>query len=110
MTMVEKIEMYGEKKRFVENLNEVFQMEPRCPSVEGVNYEVYMKDFGDGRIDIREWVIVHFTGGGKCVKIASGNSNIANFNVIGSMLQGGYYAEVRTYQEQLDNGYTKVEL
>lgn len=110
MTMEEKIEMYRDKKKFVENINEVFQMEPHCPSVEGVSYEVYMKNYGEGRIDIREWVIVHFTGGGKSVKVVSGNSNIANFGVIGSMLSGGYYAEVRTYQEQLENGYARVEL
>lgn len=110
MTEAEKFEMYLEKKRFIENVNEVFQMDPRCPSVEGVHYEVYTRDYGEGRIDTREWIIIHFTGGGKSVRIVSGNSNIANFKVIGSMLAGGYYSEVQTYQEQLDNGYVKVEL
>ncbi len=110
MTMEEKLEMYTEKKQFVENINEVFQMEPGCPSVEGVTYEVYSKDYGEGRVDNREWIIVHFYGGGKSVKVVSGNSNIANFKVIGTMLAGGYYTEVYTYQKQLDDGYTKVEL
>ena len=110
MTSEEKREMYLEKRRFIENLNEVFQMEPRCPSVEGVCYELYTKDYGDGRVDEREWVIVHFVGGGKSAKIVSGNSNIANFKVIGSMLVGGYYAENFTYQKQIEDGYTKVEL
>ena len=110
MTSEEKHEMYLDKKKFVENLNEVFQMEPRCPSVEGVHYELYTKDYGDDRIDEREWVIVHFTGGGKSVKVVSGNSNIANFKVIGTMITGGYYAENYTYQKQEEDGYTKVEL
>ena len=110
MTLEEKYEMYLEKKKFIENLNEVFQMEPRCPSVEGVSYELYTKDYGEGRIDEREWVIVHFVGGGKSVKIVSCNSNIANFKVIGSMLVGGYYTENDTYQKQLADGYIKVEL
>lgn len=110
MTVEEKHEMYLEKKKFIENLNEVFQMEPRCPSVEGVNYELYTKDYGEGRIDEREWVIVHFVGGGKSVKLVTGNSNIANFKVIGSMLVGGYYTEVYTYQKQVEDGYTKVVL
>ena len=110
MTVEEKHEMYLEKKKFIENLNEVFQMEPRCPSVEGVSYEVYTKDYGEGRVDEREWIIVHFTGGGKSVKIVSGNSNIANFKVVGTMLVGGYYAENFTYQKQIDDGYTLVEL
>ena len=110
MTAEEQHEMYLEKKKFVENLNEVFQMEPQCPSVEGVSYEVYTKDYGEDRIDTREWVIVHFVGGGKSVKLVTGNSNIANFKVIGSMLVGGYYTEVYTYQKQVEDGYTKVEL
>ena len=110
MTVEEKHEMYLEKKKFMENLNEVFQMDPGCPSVEGVNYEVYTKDYGEGRIDTREWVIVHFVGGGKSVKIVSGNSNIANFKVVGTMLVGGYYAENYTYQKQEEDGYTKVVL
>lgn len=110
MTLGERVEMYKNKKRFIENLNEVFQIAPGCPSIEGIHYEVYTKDCGEGRIDEREWVIVHFTGGAKSVKIVSGNSNIANFRVVGSLLSGGYYAEVRTYQEQLDNGYRQVKL
>lgn len=110
MTAEEQHGMYLEKKKFVENLNEVFQMEPRCPSVEGVHYEVYTKDYGEDRIDTREWVIVHFVGGGKSVKLVTGNSNIANFKVIGSMLVGGYYTEVYTYQKQVEDGYTLVVL
>ena len=110
MTMEEKREMYLEKKKFIENLNEAFQMEPKCPSVEGVCYELYFKDYGEGRIDEREWVIVHFVGGGKSVKLVTGNSNIANFKVLGSMLVGGYYTEVYTYQKQVEDGYTKVDL
>ena len=110
MTLEETRRMYAEKKQFIENLNEMFQMEPRCPSVEGVCYELYTKDYGEGRIDEREWVIVHFTGGGKSVKVVSGNSNIANFRVVGTMLIGGYYAENYTYQKQIEDGYSKVEL
>lgn len=114
MTMEEKIEMYSEKKKFIENLNDMFQMEPKCQSVEGVTYEVYSKLLDEvlfpGVTDFREWVIVHFTGGGKSVRIVSGNSNIANFKVIGGMLTGGYYSEVQTYQEQTSKGYEKVEL
>lgn len=110
MTMEERYAMYTDKKKFIENLNEVFQMEPRCPSVEGVHYEFYTKDYGEGRIDEHEWLIVHFVGGGKSVKVVSGNSNIANFRVVGTMLVGGYYAENYTYQKQIEDGYTKVEL
>lgn len=110
MTMQERIELFRAKKRFVENINEVFQIEPGVPNVAGVSYEVYMKDFGEDRVDFREWLIVHYVGGGKAPRIASGNSNSANFRVIGTMLNGGCYEDVRMYDTQIANGYTKVEL
>lgn len=108
MTFEEKIEMYRGKKQFIENLNEVFQMEPKCGSVEGVTYEVYIKDHGEGRIEYREWVIVHFVGGGCCPRLVNGNSNTANFRVIGEMLNGGYYSEVIDYETQTERGLTAL--
>lgn len=110
MTMEEKLKMYAGKKQFIENVSSVFQVKPGCPSVEGVSYEVYMKDHGEGRIEIREWIIVHYTGGGWAPKIVSGNSNIANFIVVGSLLVGGYYEEVRMYQDQETLGFQRLEL
>lgn len=109
MTLEEKLNMYREKKQFIENLGYAFQVRPGCASVEGVDYEVYQKLFIDV-IDFREWVIVRYVGGGKAMKIVSGNSNAANFVVIGSMLQGGCYEQVQVYQEQTEQGYEKVEL
>ena len=110
MTIEEKKEMFRGKKQFIENVNEVFQMEPKCGSVEGVTYEVYFKDYGEGRQEFREWVVVHFDGGGKCPKIVSGNSHTANFRVIGALLNGGQYDEVRFYESQIENGFERVDL
>lgn len=107
------LEMYKGKKKFIENLNEVFSIEPGCASVEGVSYEVYQKELTgifEGITDYREWVVVHYTGGGKAMKIVSGNSNAANYVVIGSMLHGGCYEQVKLYEEQLENGYERLEL
>lgn len=110
MTLEEKIKMYQGKKQFIENLNEVFQMEPKCGSVEGVSFEVFTKDHGEDRIETREWVIVHFVGGGKCYKVVSGNSNTANFRAIGLLLDGGHYEETRFYELQKENGFVQLEL
>jgi hypothetical protein len=109
MTLEEKLKMYREKQRFVENVCGAFQVAPGCPSVEGVTYEVYQKLYIDV-MDFREWIIVHYRGGGKAMKIVSGNSNAANFVVIGSMLHGGCYEQVRLYHEQEENGYERTEL
>lgn len=110
MTAEEKLEMYKEKKRFIENLNDLFQIEPKCGSVVGVTYEVFTKDCGDGRIDTREWITVHYTGGGRAPRLVSGNSHTANFVVIGTMLNGGHYDDVRMYESQYDNNYVRVDL
>lgn len=110
MTLEEKLKMYREKQRFVENVSGVFQVAPGCPSVEGVEYEVYTKQFSDRLSETREWIIVHYTGGGWAPKIVSGNSNIANFVVIGSLLSGGHYEEVRMYEEQESLGFQRLEL
>ena len=113
MTTVERIEMYKEKKQFIENLNEVFCIEPGCSTVEGVSYEVYQKALTgmfEGLIDYREWVVVHYHGTGKAMKLVTGNNNAANFVVIGSMLQGGHYDQVQMYEEQEELGYQRVEL
>ena len=109
MTLEEKLKMYREKKQFIENLGYAFQVRPGCASVEGVEYEVYQKLYIDA-MDFREWIIVHYTGGGKAMKIVTGNSNAANFVVIGAMLQGGCYEQVRLYQEQEDSGYERTKL
>ena len=110
MTMEEKLAMYAEKMKFIENLNTAFQQKPRCGSVDSVAYEVYLKDYGQGRIDIREWIILNFLGGGQSFKIVTGNSNVANFAAISSMLNGGFYEQVQCYHEQTKSGYTKLTI
>jgi hypothetical protein len=54
--------------------------------------------------------VVKFIGGGKCVRFVSGNSNTANFRVIGEMLDGGYYDEIPTYNGLKDKGFKYVIL
>lgn len=107
------MEMYKEKKQFIENLNEVFRVEPGCAAVEGVSYEVYQRELTgtfEGITDYREWVVVHYSGGGKAMKIVTGNSNIVNFVVIGSMLHGGCYDQVQEYRDQESCGYKRTDL
>ena len=110
MTVEEKLNMYKAKQKFVENISGVFQVAPGCPSVEGVDYEVYTKDYGDGYVETREWVIVHYTGGGWAPGLVTGNSHSAIFVVIGSMLNGGCYGKVRAYQLQSEDGYLRLDL
>lgn len=109
MTLEEKLAMYGEKQRFVEAISGVFKTTNHNSSVEGVSYEAYQKPICDV-IDFREWVVVYYTGGGKAMKIVSGSSCVSIFTVIGSMLQGGCYEQVRFYEDQLEQGYEKVIL
>ena len=110
MTMEEKIEMYKEKNRFIERLSEALRAGTWGSSVEEIVYEVYTKQFSDRLSETREYLIVHFIGGGKSPKFVSGNSNIANFRVLGTMIDGGYYDEVREYEGLKENGYERLPL
>ena len=110
MTWEEKLEMFKNKERFVEAVSGVFQTTKHNSTVEGVEYEVYIKRFSERLSEVREWVIVYYSGGGKAMKLVSGNSNVANFEVIGSMLQGGCYEQVRMYDCQVAEGFERVSL
>lgn len=113
MTYKEKIEMFKEKKAFIDNISKAFEARPRVSAVDSVEYEVYYK-----KIDVKgithdhfvEYIIVNFFGDGKSVKIVSGNSNTANFRAVGSMIDGGYYDEVRDYETLVDRDFQKVSL
>jgi len=111
MTMEEKLEMYKEKKAFIDGLNNVFETRPKGSSVVNINYEVYTKEIArDENIyrSIIEFVVLTFTGGGKSAKVVSGNSNTANFRVIGTMLDGGHYEENMYYKSVLESDYTRI--
>lgn len=110
MTVEEKIKMYKGKKAFIDNISKAFEAKPSSSTVTSVEYEVYRKDMEDGRVFFEEYLIVNFFGGGKSVRVANGNSNTANFRVLGTLIEGGYYDEVRTYETLDDAGYTLVQL
>jgi hypothetical protein len=96
MTFEEKMKMWSEKKEFIAGINKVFQTTEHHSTVENVSYEVYRKQFED-RTGYAEWIIIQFVGGGISPVLVTGNSNTANFRVIGDRLNGGYYSEVENY-------------
>ena len=110
MTLEEKLKMYKEKERFIEALSGAFQTTKHNSSVEGFGYEVYTKQFSDRISETREWVVVYYQGGAKSMKIVTGNSSAANFVVIGSMLHGGCYEQVRMYDCQKAEGFERIDL
>jgi hypothetical protein len=110
MTITEKLEMYANKKAFIDNVSKAFAKNLSKSSVTSLEYEVYRKDIDEERVHFVEYVVVNFIGGGKCVRFVSGNSNTANFRVIGEMLDGGYYDEIPTYNGLKDNGFKYVIL
>lgn len=113
MTIAEKLEMYANKKAFIDNVSKAFAKNLSKSSVTSLEYEVYHRKVtvnGEERDHYVEYVVVNFIGGGKCVRFVSGNSNTANFRVIGEMLDGGYYDEIPTYNGLKDNGFKYVIL
>lgn len=110
MTISEKLEMYKGKKSFIEGIGNVFKTIPSGSSVSSVEYEVYRLDLKDDITYFTEYLTVTFFGGGKCVRVVNGNSNTANFRALGTLVEGGYYDEVSTYENLVNIGYVKVEL
>jgi hypothetical protein len=113
MTVAEKIEMFKGKKAFIKDISNAFEGKSVNSSVSKIDYEVYHKEVTrDGNVyqHYVEFVIVRFYGGGKSVKVVSGNSNTANFRVLGSMLDGGYYEDNMGYDKLSEMGFTKVNL
>jgi hypothetical protein len=109
MTFEEKLDMWSEKKRFIEAIDNVFQMKPTGFLVKKIKYEVYQKEI-DGTLRCIEWLVLHFEGGAVIATQSTGNSSIANLKTIASCLDGGYYDEIRTYRSLLDTGWAPVSL
>lgn len=112
MTIAEKIEMYKEKKAFVENIAMAFIKCPKGHTVENITYELYQKEYNNSVYTgtyFYEFIVVHFKGGAQSPVCVSGNSNIGNFNAISKVVDGGYYEEENYYQD-IKNGYDLVVL
>ena len=109
MTTAEKIKMYTDKKNFVEGIAKAFIQVPKGHTVENVTYELYKKEINETTTYYYEWVIVHFRGGAISPVTANGNSNLANFQVISSLINGGYYDEVSYYNAMQDK-FERVSL
>ena len=113
MTTAEKLAMYANKKAFIETVSKAFEKNLSKSSITSIGYEVYHRKVtinDEERDHYVEYVVVNFIGGGKCVRFVSGNSNTANFRVIGGLLEGGYYDEVPDYNSLKERGFTYVIL
>ena len=109
MTFEEKVNMYSEKKQFIDALDTVFKMKPTGSLIEKIRYEVYQKEI-HGDLKFKEWLILHFEGGAMLAAQVTGNSNIANLRAIAMYLNGGYYEEVRMYNFLPDLGWELLQL
>ena len=110
MTREEKLKMYKDKQKFVEQLSAVFKTTNHNSTVEGISYEVYYKAFSDRLSETREYVVVYYSGGAKAPRTVSGYSCTAIYRIIGDLLNGGYYDEVRDYEALIEDGYQWVAL
>ena len=109
MTIEEKLMMYREKRQFIYNVAMAFVKVPGGHSVDGVDYEVFFKE-SDWGTEIVEWLTVQYKGGAEAHKVASGNSNAANFQVVAGMIEGGCYEQNFTYEALTGRGFKKLDL
>ena len=114
MTTEVKLNMFKEKKMFIDGLNAAFQITPKKHSIMDVKYEVYSKvinnEYVTNHVYYQEFLVVTFDGGAISVRNVNGNSCTANFRELGKLLDGGYYEEVELYKAFESNGFEKVEL
>lgn len=109
MTITEKIEMYKRKKAFVDDISNVLGTRDHRIGIMYVDYEVYRKT-DDNRDYFVEFIVVVFDGGAELVRCVNGNSNYANYQEIGKLLDGGYYDEIPRYRALTEEGFTKIRL
>jgi hypothetical protein len=105
MTINEKIEMYKNKKAFIDDISKAFEVRSEKTGIVSIEYEVYSKEDY-----VTEYLVVNFVGGAKSVRCANGNSHSANYQEIGKLIDGGYYTELRTYNSLVERGFKKVEV
>lgn len=111
MTIEEKLKMYRDKKNFIWHIANTFIKNPAGHSVLNVTYEIWHKEDARFGHQFKEWVIVHYKGGAHSFLRASGNSNIANFQIISDVLDhGNYEATIEYNTYQIAEGYKKVDL
>lgn len=111
MTFEERVEMYKNKKAFIKAISKAFETTFNKSTVDHIDYEVYQRDLGNGSTHYAEFLIVWFYGGGKSVAFANGNSNTANFKVLGNLVGGGYYEDNFDYENTVNSDqYTLINL
>ena len=102
MTFEEKLEMFKEKRTFVKNISKAFERGVKGSTVDSVDYVVFKKDLPNGACSYAEYVVVTFRGGAQSAKTVSGNSNTANLRAIASIVDGGYYEEMQTFNSLME--------
>lgn len=102
MTFEEKLEMFKEKRTFVKNISKAFERGVKGSTVDSVDYVVFKKDRPNGDCYYSEYVVVTFRGGAQSAKNVSGNSNTANLRAIASIVDGGYYEEMQTFNALME--------
>lgn len=109
MTFEKRLEMYKNKRAFIKDIALAFNKNTSTHTVRDITYEVWNKTV-ETNTYYEEWIIVHFAGGACSPCRVSGNSNTANFRVIGNLIDGGYYKEEFIYADMIKSGYTKLKM
>ena len=109
MTTEERLEMYREKKRFIQDTSLAFTKNPSGHTVDDIVYEVLFNEDKFGQY-FSEWLIVKYQGGAEARRSISCNSNYANFRAIADVIEGGHYGQNPDYERLLDIGWKKLDI
>lgn len=97
MTNLDRKDRLQSKVQFVNKLSEAITASNGIPGISRVEYAVL--EYPDRPNCVEEFAVVTFVGGAKSVRCCTGNSNLANFEEISKLLDGGYYREVEWFDK-----------
>ena len=89
------------KKDFVDRVAYAIAGQPRI-SIAAIEYQVWEKK--DNPNCYLELLKIIYDGGAYTIRSVLGTSQSGIFKEIGDLINGGYYAEVKTYNEMVESG------
>ena len=91
---------YYVKYRFIQNIGR--NIREVNPGVEKCEFKLFARIY-EGKLVYQEYLVITFRGGAISCRNININSNMANLREIARMVDGGYYDEVKEYQEIKDS-------
>ena len=89
------------KTKMVDDISKAFKHQKKFGTT--TIDKIELKIFNHKELGLQEFVVVTYIGGSIAVRNNNMNSVAATYKAIGELVEGGYYGEVKDYQEILED-------